>query len=80
CDVAQFVTWVIVYGFSRDGFFANTIPLRGCPYMEALTFSDNSFGSHAVYGVRRSLNHRIFASWIGIRLAHCGNECGEKRG
>ncbi len=28
-----------------------------------------SLGSHVVYGVGRSINHRIFAGRIGIRLA-----------
>ncbi len=37
-----------------------------------------SLGSHVVYGVGGSINRRIFAGRIGIRLARCRNQCGEK--
>ena len=37
--------------------------------METLTCSLCSLGSHVVYGVGRSINRRIFAGRIGIRLA-----------
>lgn len=52
--------------------------------METLTCSLCSLGSHVVYGVGRSINSRIFAGRIGIRLArretNVAKSEAEKRG